>query len=49
MKRIMVPPAPGSEEIEAITLIDILRRAGLKIPTMLQFLTQTVESPPVAG
>jgi hypothetical protein len=29
MKKIMLPPAPGSEEIEAITLIDILWRAGV--------------------
>jgi 4-methyl-5(b-hydroxyethyl)-thiazole monophosphate biosynthesis len=51
MTKVLIPLAPGFEEIEAITVIDILRRANpaLRIIGMLQFPTQTVESLPVAG
>ncbi|MDH3346232.1 MAG: DJ-1/PfpI family protein [Kiritimatiellaceae bacterium] len=31
MKRVLIPVANGSEEMETVTLVDILRRAGWKV------------------
>ncbi len=31
MKRVLVPMAPGFEEIETLTVVDILRRAGARV------------------
>ena len=31
MKKVLIPLAPGFEEIETITLVDILRRSGARV------------------
>ncbi len=43
MARVLVPLAEGFEEIEAVTVIDILRRAGVEV------LTAGLEPGPVTG
>src|SRR3989338_4523292 len=40
MKRILMPLAPGFEEIEALAVVDILRRAGIEV-----VMAGTVENP----
>lgn len=43
MSRVLVPLAPGCEEMEAVTVIDILRRGGIDV------LTAGLEPGPVTG
>ncbi|MFI2812101.1 MULTISPECIES: DJ-1 family glyoxalase III [Microbulbifer] len=41
-KRVLVPIADGSEEIEAVTVIDVLRRAGANVTVASVMASQTI-------
>jgi len=43
MSRVLVPLAAGFEEIEAVTVVDLLRRAGIEVHTA------ALDGPPVTG
>lgn len=43
MSRVLVPLAPGFEEIEAVTVVDLLRRAGVEVHTA------SLDGPQVTG
>jgi 4-methyl-5(b-hydroxyethyl)-thiazole monophosphate biosynthesis len=43
MPRVLVPLAPGFEEIEAVTVVDLLRRAGIEVQTA------SLDGPQVTG
>ena len=43
MKRVLVPLAEGFEELEAVTIVDVLRRAGVEV------ITATLAGNPVTG
>ena len=43
MSRVLVPLAEGFEEIEAVTVVDLLRRAGIEV------CTASLDGPQVTG